>query len=268
MKQTAPDRLTLGGTPCTYYWGPDNRTITSKKVRQALAWAYPYKNAILAAGLIPGVTAIPATNLFPPGLPGRTSYNVLNHGDFQTDPAKAKALLKQAGAQGYEIKFLFRTDDPVNVKVKDAIVKALTEAGFKATPVPTTTADYTTQRDNTKADINVRSAGWCSDWPSGSTWIPTIYGGTNPDKTNSFGTNYAAFGNASMDSKMDAIQTMPLDQQADAWNQLDKEIAQKFFPLFPTYYTGIAQAHGSKINGDFDDNTVGMPTWKNIWITQ
>ena len=43
---------------------------------------------------------------------------------------------------GYEIKFLFRTDDPINIKVKDAIVKALTEAGFKATPVPTTTANY------------------------------------------------------------------------------------------------------------------------------
>ena len=36
---------------------------------------------------------------------------------------------------GYEIKFLFRTDDPISVKGKDAIVKGLTEAGFKATPV-------------------------------------------------------------------------------------------------------------------------------------
>ena len=54
MKQKAPDRLTLGGSPCTYYWAPDNRKITDKKVREALSWAYPYKNAILAAGLIPG----------------------------------------------------------------------------------------------------------------------------------------------------------------------------------------------------------------------
>ena len=42
---------------------------------------------------------------------------------FETDPAKAKALLKQANAMGYEIKFLFRTDDPISVKGKDAIVK-------------------------------------------------------------------------------------------------------------------------------------------------
>src|SRR4051794_15558409 len=45
LKQKAPDRLTLGGQPCTFYWGPDNREITDKRIREALSWAYPYKNA-------------------------------------------------------------------------------------------------------------------------------------------------------------------------------------------------------------------------------
>jgi peptide/nickel transport system substrate-binding protein len=237
-------------------------------VREALSWAYPYKNVILAGGLIPNVNAIPATNLMPPGLPGRTPYNVTGRQGFDTDPAKAKALLKSANAMGYEIKFLFRTDDPVSVKGKDAIVKGLTEAGFKATPVPTTTANYVAARDNTTEDINVRSAGWCSDWPSGSTWLPTLFGSTNPDKTHSFGTNYTAFSNKGVDAQMDAIQKMPLEKQADAWNALDKQIATKYFPLFTTYYTGVAQAHGSKIMGDNDDNTLGMPTWKDIWVNQ
>jgi peptide/nickel transport system substrate-binding protein len=268
MKQQSPDRLTLGGSPCTYYWAPDGRKITNKKVREALSWAYPYKNVILATGLIPNVNAIPASNLMPPGLPGRTAYNVTGRQGFETDPAKAKALLKSANATGYEIKFLFRTDDPVNVKSKDAIVKGLTEAGFKATPVPTTTANYTTARDNVNEDINVRSSGWCSDWPSGSTWVPTLFGSTDIAKSHSFGTNYSAFSNKSVDNQMDAVQRLPLDQQADAWNALDKQIATKYFPLFTTYYTGVAQAHGSKIQGDFDDNTLGMPTWKNVWVSQ
>jgi peptide/nickel transport system substrate-binding protein len=268
MQRDSPERLTLGGSPCTYYWAPDNRKITNKKVREALSWAYPYKNAILAAGLIPNVNAIPSQNLMPPGLPGRSPYNVTGRKGFETDPAKAKALLKSANATGYEIKFLFRTDDPISVKTKDAIVKGLTEAGFKATPVPTTTANYVVARDNTKEDINVRSAGWCSDWPSGSTWMPPVLGSTNPDQSSSFGSNYSAFSNKAADNQMDAIQRMPLDQQADAWNALDKQIATKFFPLFTTYYTGIAQAHGSKIQGDFDDNTLGMPTWKNMWVSQ
>jgi peptide/nickel transport system substrate-binding protein len=154
------------------------------------------------------------------------------------------------------------------VKVKDAIVRGLTEAGFTATPVPTTTVNYATARENTSENINVRSAGWCSDWPSGSTWIPTNFGSTDPDKTHSLGSNYSAFSNKAADAQMDRVQSLPLDQQPAAWNSLDKTIAQRYFPLFTTYYTGIAQAHGSKINGDFDDDVVGMPTWKDMWISQ
>jgi peptide/nickel transport system substrate-binding protein len=267
LQQKDPSRLTLGGSPCTYYWAPDNRKITDKKVREALSWAYPYKNAILAAGLIPNVNAIPATNLMPPGLPGRTAYNVTGRQGFESDPAKAKALLKQANAMGYEIKFLFRTDDPISVKGKDAIVRGLTEAGFKATPVPTTTANYAAARDNTSEDINVRSAGWCSDWPSGATWLPTVLGSTDPSKTHSFQANFSAFSNKAADNQMAAIQKLPLEQQAAAWNDLDKKIATQYFPLFTTYYTGVAQAHGSRIMGDNDDNTLGMPTWKDIWVS-
>jgi peptide/nickel transport system substrate-binding protein len=268
LRRTDPDRLTLGASPCTWYWAPDNRKITNKLVREALSWAYPYRNAILASGTIPNVTAIPSTNLMPPGLPGRTPYNVTGNRGFQTDPAKAKALLERAHAPGYEIKFLFMTDNPESVKVKDAIVKALTEAGFKATPVPTTNADYVADRDDVDADINVRSAGWCSDWPSGSTWMPPVLGSTHPDQSHSLGSNYAAFANKAADAQMDAIQRMPLDEQPAAWNALDKKIAEQHFPLFTTFYQGIAQAHGSRIQGDYDDNTLGMPTWKNVWVAQ
>jgi peptide/nickel transport system substrate-binding protein len=66
---------------------------------------------------------------------------------------------------------------------------------------------------------------------------------------------------------MDAILVLPLDQQAAAWNDLGKRILTKYFPLFTTFHTGVAQAHGSKIHGDFDDDTVGMPTWKDVRIS-
>ncbi len=74
-----------------------------------------------------------------------------------TDPEKSKELLAEAGAEGYEIKFLFATDDPAAVAAKDAIAKGLEEGGFKATPVPTTLENLTTVREDPNADINVRS---------------------------------------------------------------------------------------------------------------
>jgi peptide/nickel transport system substrate-binding protein len=268
MQQDGPDRLTLGGQPCTFYWAPDNRKITDKRIRQALSWAFPYKNVVLAGGDIPGVTAVPATNLMPPGIPGRTAYNVTGRKPFQTDAAKAKALLQKADAEGYEIRFLFRTDDPVSVKVKDATVKALEQAGFKASPTPTTIANYVADRGDTKSDINVRSASWCSDWPSGSTWLPTVYGDTNPDKSGSLGADYAAFSSAAVQKQIGQIQQLPLEQQPGAWNDLDKQVMQKYFPLFPTYYGGVVMAHGSRVMGMNDDSSLGMPTWKNLWVKQ
>jgi peptide/nickel transport system substrate-binding protein len=266
LKQKDPSRLTLGGQPCTFYWGPDNRKITDKRIREALSWAYPYKDAILAGGDIPGVTAVPATNLMPPGIPGRTAYNATGREPFQTDATKAKELLQQADAVGYEIKFLFRTDDPISVKVKDAIVKALDQAGFKATPVPTTIANYSADRADTKSEINVRSASWCSDWPSGSTWLPTVYANTDANKTGSLGANYSVFSNKSVAKKIDEIQLMPLSEQPSAWNDLDKEVMTRYFPLFPTYYGGVVMAHGSRVKGMYDDSALGMPTWNTMWI--
>jgi peptide/nickel transport system substrate-binding protein len=266
MKQESPERLTLGGQPCTFYWGPDNRKITDKRIREALSWAYPYKNAILAGGDIPGVTAVPATNLMPPGIPGRTAYNVTGREPFQSDAAKAKQLLQEANATGYEIKFLFRTDDPISVKVKDAIVRGLDAAGFKATPVPTTIANYAADRADTGSDINVRSASWCSDWPSGATWLPTVYANTKPDTSHSLGANYSAFASKAVQKKIDQIQLLPLDEQPAAWNDLDQQVMSDYFPLFPTYYGGVVMAHGSRVQGMADDSALGMPTWGTMWV--
>lgn len=268
MQQSAPDRITFGGQPCTFYWAPDNRKITDKRIREALSWAYPYKNVILATGDIPGVTAVPATNLMPPGVPGRTPYNVTGRRGFQTDPAKARALLEQAHATGYEIRFLFRSNDTSSVKVKDALTRALAQAGFTATPVPTTIAGYSTVNDDPSSDINVRVAGWCSDWQSGATWLPPLYASRHPDESEALGANAESFSNPWADQQLAAIQRLPLGQQPDAWNKLDEQIMRRYFPLFPTSYGGVAMAHGSQIQGMNDNSALGMPTWTTMWVGQ
>jgi peptide/nickel transport system substrate-binding protein len=263
------DRLVLGTQPCTFYWAPDYRIVTDKKVRQALAYAYPYKDATLAAGLIEGVTSIPGTNLMPPGIPGREDYNPLpDHEPGTTDAAKAKALLEEAGEVGYEIKWLFANDDPASVKAKDVVVKALKEAGFTPKPVASTIADFSTERaDPDNKDINVRSAGWCSDWPSGGSWFPPVMQSTNLEEEG-LGSNYAAFSEPEVDKRIEDILMLPVEEQAAAWNELDEFIATEYFPVFVTRYAGVAQAHGSKIEGHNVDPTFGMPTWKDVWVNQ
>ena len=39
-----------------------------------------------------------------------------------------------------------------------------------------------------------------------------------------------------------------------------------YLPVVPRYYTGVAQMHGSQIEGYANDNTLGMPTFRDIWV--
>ena len=147
------------------------------------------------------------------------------------------------------------------------MVKALEEAGFKATPVATTEAKFVEDRDDPKSDINLRTYGWCSDWPSGATWMPPIFQSTDIDEVG-FGTNLAGFNEPEVDQKINAVFDLPAEEQPAAWQELEQEIMTEYLPVIPQYYTGVAQAHGSKINGHFNDNTLGMPTFKKIWVSQ
>jgi len=259
------DRLVVGGAPVTYYYAPDYRN-TTKEVREALTWAIPYKDTTIASGLIPDINAIPATQLMPPGIPGRQEFNMVpDHPEWATDPEKAKKILQDSGNLGFEVKFLWRTDNDTDVKSKDVLVKALTEAGFKPVPIATTEAKYTAERDDITNDVNLRSAGWGSDWPSGSSWVPPLLG-TNKSKT-SAGTNYEVFSEADVDAKIKEVQAMPVEQQGEGWGNLEKEILTKYVPIIPRFYSGVAMAHGSKIQGFENDTNSGVPTWKNIWVS-
>jgi peptide/nickel transport system substrate-binding protein len=263
------DRLVLGGSPLTTYWAPDYRKITDKRVRQALAWAYPYKDAALAAGHIEGVTRVWGTNLMPPGMPGRAEFNPLpGHEPGTTDTEKARALLEEADAVGYEIKWLFQNDEPGIVKATDVVVKSLEKAGFEASPVATTVANFSTEREKVDNDkINVRSGGWLSDWPSGGSWFPPVLQSTNLQEEG-IGSNYAVFSEPEVDKRIQGVLAMPVEDQPEAWSELDQYILTEYFPLFVLGYGGVAMAHGSDIAGFEVDTAGGMPTWKDLWVKQ
>jgi peptide/nickel transport system substrate-binding protein len=245
---------------------PDNRKITDIDVRRAIGLAYPYQDAWAAAGSIKGVTRIPASNIMPPGIPGRTEYNPrgANYTPGDTYPEAAKSLLKKAGKTGYTLEFAYLSDDPNSVAVKNVVVQAYKAAGFTPKPFATTSANYATQvLQNPDWPGNVRGVGWCSDWPSGGSWFPPVFHSTDI-AANGFGSNYAAFDKA--DAQIEAIQRLPIEKQPAAWNDLDKEIQEKWYPVVVTGYGADAMARGSKVMNMTNDPVFGMPNWKDMWL--
>ena len=264
-RQAAEDtgRLVVGSQPCTFLAWPDYEEISDINVRKALGYAWPYVDSWVAAGEIVGLTRVPGTNFIPPGTPGRDEeYDILGNGGEETDTAKAKQMLTDADALGTEIKFLYIADDPNNVAAKDQIVRSLEEAGFKASPVAAADAvEYAELRSDFTNDLTLRTGGWCSDWPSGASWIPPLF-------TKGSGVNYGQFVEPAVEKEIKRIQLLPLEEQPAAWSALDKEISEKYYPAVNTGYGGVAMLHGSKVMNMENNNVFGMPTFKDIWLQQ
>jgi len=275
MKQSDTDRIVPGPEACTWYLAPDYRKITQKKVREALGYGFPYEAYLEATGEVIGATAkFTTSNVMPPGIPGREEYNVLpGLKPGETDPEKAKQLLAEAGYQPgeYEVTWMYARDDTDGVygtAGKDQVVKGLEEAGFDVRPVASTTAAYSTDREDANSSLNLRLGGWCSDFPSGGSWIPPLFQTTNLD-AEGLAANYGVFSEKSIDQGIAEINKMSdTTQQAKAWNDLEKEMQEKYYSTIPIFYTGAIMAHGSAIQNMDVDPAFGMPTFKDMWVKQ
>ncbi len=267
LTQAERQRLVLGPGSCTYLTYPDYRKVTDIAVRRALAYAFPYRKVWASQGMVPGVTVMPASNVMPPTVVGQVSYNPLpQHPPGSTNPQRARALLSASGNLGYRIRFAYQADDPSAVAKKNILVRALRTGGFTAQAVAASSATYATDfMRKPDAPINLRSVGWCSDWPTGGSWLPPLFDSTAP-VGGGLDNNFAFFAERAVDARIAAVQRLPLARQPAAWSALDKLIQTDYFPVVVTGYSGVATMRGSRVHGDFVDSVLAMPTWKNIWL--
>jgi len=267
IQQEGDERLVTGTSPCTYMWYLDTRKITNKDVRMAIGHAYPYQAAWKAAGVIQGVTREPGTTILPPGTAGRQEFDPLGNNGMETDTQKARQLLEKAGEVGYEIRFLYSTDDPLSVQTKDVIAESLREAGFKPTPVAATSATIRDELNDPNANINVRSQGWCSDWPSGGSWFPAQWLGSLI--TDDSVTNPSFLDVPAVNQEINRIlNELSPEEAVNAWGELDKMIMTEHYPAVITGYSGTAMLRGSKVGGMEPDSLRGMPTFKSMYVIE
>ena len=251
--------VVTGGVPCTRFLYLDMRKITDINVRKAIGYAFPYKDYWLTGGEIVGVTRVPGTTIMPPGVPGKPDYDILGTNGDTTDPEKAKQLLQEAGEEGYQLDFVFAADDPIQVDIKNTYVEAFEEAGFTANPIASTINKIPTQNLNPDTPINLRSGGWCSDWPKGSSWIPPLFGPNG-------GSNYSMFDEKKITDGIQDVILSPLEEQDAGWGALDEQIMTDYYPVVNAGFYGNAMLHGSRVMGMENDDVSGMPTWKQMWV--
>jgi peptide/nickel transport system substrate-binding protein len=67
---------------------------------------------------------------------------------------------------------------------------------------------------------------------------------------------------------MDAINEMPLEEQADAWGALDEKIMTEYFPIIPTAFRNELFVFGTKIGNPTGDGSLGAPNYKDLYVVQ
>ncbi|MEU4242153.1 ABC transporter substrate-binding protein [Actinoplanes sp. NPDC026619] len=258
------NQLIKGESPCLYILNMDTRKITDINVRKAIAKAYPY-DALSKANGNNDYTSEPASTFLPPGVPGYTKYTPLADltGTGAGDPEGAKKLLTDAGKLGFEVQWYYDNTKPISQQISNIRADALTKAGFKVKAIGVATADLRSKTSDYDAPVNLGQSprGWCSDWPTGSSWLPVLF----ESKSIAEGQSWGMLQDKTLDQKIEDVANLPTDQATAKWAALDQEIMSQYVAL-PWYYTKMAVIAGTNIGGAVGDATVGMPFFPDMYL--
>ncbi|ADB31762.1 extracellular solute-binding protein family 5 [Kribbella flavida DSM 17836] len=263
-------QIIKGGSPCTITWPLDTRKIPFE-IRQLIAKAYPFDSWRKVAGLDPQ-SAIPASTILPPAVPGHEKYELpglVGKGKGAEDEAVAaevKAKLKELGKENFELSWYYSNDDKIATQVNQLRTQVFQKAGFKVKAIGVPKAKIRTLTGDQNAPVNVGKtpAGWCSDWPSGTSWFPVLF----KSDAIALGNSIGQLQDKALDAEIDRIAAMDPNQQLKEWSKVDRTVLEKHLPLVPLYYAASAFPVGKNIGHAINDVTQGMPEFTSLYLKQ
>lgn len=233
----------------TYYWPINMTRIKDLKVRQAINYAWPHQQLQTIGG--GASTSEIATTILAPVTPGYEQFDLYGvKAKPGGDPAKAKALLKEAGKEGQKLVIAYQASDTA-VKSAVAIKNALEAAGFTVVNKQVDKSTFYTQIGKIDNDFDLFAAGWSPDWPNGYSVFFPCWSGKNIGDGRS---NYAQLNDPSVNKAIDAAAKITDTEAANkAWGAVDRQIME-LAAVVPDYHKIRNWMHGSKVGNVIYDS--------------
>ncbi|MEJ7688942.1 MAG: ABC transporter substrate-binding protein [Nocardioidaceae bacterium] len=211
------------------------------KVRQAIAYAID-KDAVVAQTLPPGSEV--AKEFVPPIINGYTADVTA----YEYNPDKAKALLKEAGAEDLTLTFNYPVDVsrpymPSPEDTFNVIRTQLEDVGITVKPVADQwTPDYLDkiQGAKTTQEHGIHLLGWTGDYNDTDNFLGVFFGAKTPEW---------GFDNKQLFDELSAARQMPtIEEQKPAYEKINQEVMD-FLPGVPIAHPVPSLAFAPEVKG-------------------
>ncbi|ULH17057.1 ABC transporter substrate-binding protein (plasmid) [Deinococcus sp. KNUC1210] len=235
------------------YMNTRKAPFDNKLVREAVSHAIDKKRILQ---LMNGRGKI-ANQILPEGLAGHDD----SVADVSYDPAKAKALMAQAGLSGGVSTTLYTLNDEAFTKIAQAVQGQLAVIGIKADIKALPQAEYI-NTISTPGATAIGLSGWFQAYPDASDFLPILF------KSSAYvqgGWNLSGYSNKQVDAMLDQAQGVPLKASVTIYQKAQKQILSEY-PWVPLFYPVQYDFVNPRISG-FDHHPVWGFIYQN-WKTQ
>jgi peptide/nickel transport system substrate-binding protein len=215
-QQKYGDQIKVYTPANNYYFFMNNRVapFDNLKVRQAVNYAIN-RDALVR---IYGGLAQPTENILPPTYPQYKKHDL-----YPYNLAKAKKLIKEAGATGADVT-VWNHDRGTDPKATAYLVDVLNSIGLKAKEKIINSGVYWSTVGNQATKAQIGFADWFQDYPHPLDWFDVLLNGDRITQTHN--NNYANYDNSTVNAKIADLKKQPTltDSVNSQWATLDDTI--------------------------------------------
>ena len=246
-------RAIVGFWPFVTYLSINTRRVPDVAVRRALNYAVDKAGYLDAIGGPPRGEV--ATTLLSPTVRGFRRYDAYPSPNHRGAAGKARQLL-----DGAHPTLRYAYPDTVSGRAgARAVSGSLRRAGFRVRPTPLDPASFYPAVSRPDNRYDLYPVSWGADWPTGTTVLPTLFGGTA-------GTGWSLLQVPALTRQLRTVSAEPTDRAAADWARLDRRIMRRYAPCVPLIYLKNLSLAGSRVHGVFQSGTAGSPLFYDAWL--